>query len=273
MKNNSYTSLKNFSKNIIFKEINMNNILEITPRDILEWLLYNQKIISNESNKLKSEISQLINELNTTNKSSKKVKIKKEIKERKEYINAISKKLDKWAVNKYKNIQDIVKQILKQSIPEAREEEMQNIFIKFEKMLKDKKYSATSLKKIIDINIKAYRKQMIKPYCETNLPILPQNIDNKKEDDEKNIEETIIPTEVLINSPKNSSENLKVNMFYASIVGRDRGNNLSNESFELMLLKSLDYISKFLYGTLQSQITELYKEIENSNNFHYKNIR
>lgn len=276
---NEYTSRKKgannmYGNNIKFKDINVNNILELTPRDILNCLLYNKNIISTEVKKLQYQISQLTNELNITSKYSKKIKLQKEIQERKEVIDTMNKGLNKWALNKYKKIKNIIRETLEES-SSLSEEELNNMVIKIEKMLTDKKYMSTAVKKIMYIILKQHEREKENSYAEPNLPVEIQqelikaeekNIYKQSDYEVDNVDEAIIPTEILNKLPKNSlNDNVKVSMFYASIDGGLGGNKLGNESFEVILLKFLDLMSKFLYGTLQNQITELYKEIDKNN--------
>ncbi|MCY6356824.1 hypothetical protein [Clostridium sp. ZS2-4] len=261
-----------YGNNIKFKDINVNNILDLNPRDILNCLLYNRKVISNEAKKLQYQILQLTNELNLTVKHSKKIKLQKEIKDRKEVIDSINAALNKWALNKYSDIKNIIRETLEQS-SNPSEEELKNMVIKIEKMMTDPKYISTPVKKIIYIILKQHEKD--NSYNEVNLPVEIQqeisksekkNIYNQRDYEIENIEETIIPTEILNKLPQNSSNNnVKVSMFYASIDGGIGGDKLGNESFKVILLKALDLMSKLLYGTLQNQITELYEEIDKNN--------
>lgn len=278
-----YTSMKKETNNmdgnnIKFKDININNLLELTPRDILNCLLYNKNIISMEEKKLQYQIAQLINQVNITSKYSEKNKLQKEIKERKEIIDIINKNLNKWALNKYKEIKNIIRETLEQS-SSLSEDELNSMVIKIEKMITYKKYMSTPIKKIIYAILKQYEREKENSYSEPNLPLEIQqelikaeekNIYKQPDYEADNVCETIIPTEIINKLPRNSlknasNNNVKVSMFYASIDGGLGGNNLGNESFEVILLKFLDLISKFLYGTLQNQITELYKEIDKNN--------
>lgn len=276
---NKYTSTKKgvnnmYGNNVKFKDINVNNILELTPKDILNCLLYNKNIISTEVKKLQYQISQLTKALNITSKYSKKIKLQKEIEERKEVIDTITKGLNKWSLNKYKEIKNIITETLEES-SSLSEEELKSMVIKIEKMLTEKKYMSTSVKKIIYITLKQHETENENSYGKSNLPLEIQqemikgeekNIYKHRDYEVDNVEEAIIPTEILNRIPKNSSnDNVKVSMFYASIDGGLGGNNIGNESFEVILLKFLDLMSKFLYGTLQNQITELYKEIDKNN--------
>lgn len=278
-----YTSIKKeannmYANNIKFKDININNILELTPRDILNCLLYNKNIISTEVKKLQYQILQLTKEVNITSKYSKKNKLQKEIEDRKEVIDEINKSLNKWALNKYKEIKNIIRETLEQS-SSLSEEELTSMVTKIEKMLTYKKYMSTPVKKIIYIMLKQKEIEKENSYVESNFPVQIQqelinteekNIYKQPDYEVDNVCETIIPTEILNKLPRNSSNNnsnnnVKVSMFYASIDGGLGGNNLGNESFEVILLKFLDLMSKFLYGTLQNQITEVYKEINKNN--------
>lgn len=278
-----YTSIKKeennmYANNIKFKDININNILELTPRDILNCLLYNKNSISTEVKKLQYQILQLTKEVNITSKYSKKNKLQKEIEDRKEVIDEINKSLNKWALNKYKEIKNIIRETLEQS-SSLSEEELTSMVTKIEKMLTYKKYMSTPVKKIIYIMLKQKEIEKENSYVESNFPVQIQqelikteekNIYKQPDYEVDNVCETIIPTEILNklsrnSSNNNSNNNVKVSMFYASIDGGIDGNILGNESFQVILLKFLDLMSKFLYGTLQNQITELYKEIDKNN--------
>lgn len=56
--------------------------------------------------------------------------------------------------------------------------------------------------------------------------------------------------------------NVSISVFYGSISKSFNGDTSKDKSLELMLLNCVEAMSKFLYGTLQNQLAELYEEID-----------
>ncbi|MCY6483187.1 hypothetical protein OW763_02305 [Clostridium aestuarii] len=260
-------------KNIEFQDIDMSDVLKAMPRDVIQCLMNNKKKISQESNRLRYEIRELTKELSAVTENIEKNRLNQAIKNKKQDIDYMNKILNEWTVNKYKDIENIVKQVLNKSIPQISKKDLDNMIIRFQSMLTNKKYLNTSLGEIIYKICKEHKKQMDKSYDKGILPVeveseimTPCQTNYEKKPLLKNSVETISPAEILTNVSRNlpnkPTSNVKIDVFYASIEKSLDENDLSKESFEYMLLKFLDLTSKFLYKFIQKQISELYNDFD-----------
>lgn len=270
-----YEQKQIYSKQIKFRNIDMGNILKITPSELFNSWKYNTDITRRRIVEMQSEIRALNSELNHVRKGSRREKITKKIDADKIEMSKLDRNLKIWLDNVQQRINNTVKLVFKKLLSNATEDQISNIVIEFGNVFSKSKYANTTLENILINFINDYKRGYTEarnsPMNLTNemIPSIMNQIDTRR----KKVE--VEPMEYndriddyhrgLPNEYKSDNNDMRyfgVSICYSSLGKKPIMRNTGKRSFELMMLGALDAVSNMLYGNLQNALEDLYEKID-----------
>lgn len=267
-----------YSKQLKYKNIDINNILKITPNQLFNVWNYNREITRRHIVEIQGEIRGLNSELKHSRKNSRIEKINMRINDKKLEIANLDKNLKLWLDNAQHKVNVTVKQVFQKLISNATDDQINDIIMEFGNVFSKPKYADTTLENILINFITEYKNRYSQlsnyPVNIVNKMVSPmmQHINKRKElvqDDSSEYNDVI--DNYNRNFPDNYKDNnvnsndmryFSVSIFYSSLGKKPKMNTTGKRSFELMMLGALDTMSNLLYGNLQNALSSLYEKID-----------